>query len=507
MNSANRTTLLMFVLAIVSVAVSMYYYPWEKVTTIDAEVGTPLFEEYRVSNVRGIDILRFNSDRQTMDRMKLVRRGEKWVVPSRQDFEASESARVAIAANSLNERTVFEVISENQEDHIKFGVVDPAEFNKDTNVASLGRKLTLTDRNNKTIADIIIGSALKNDSKKRYVRIPGKPRVYVIDFDQISMAGMLTDFAGWVSPNLLDLQTQQDGNGRQLRKVTIDNYRIGAEENEPPVKQFAYKAAIGPVSGQLKVQSLNVKSGETWSTLPTTKAQETELTKAVVNLLTMVVNDVGRKDKAFAEACANPSADVDAQVFMQLPKIGFYQQGFQPDGWDFDSANGRVDVATSDGVLSKISFGRIGGASSAGGGELNYFMMVNSGVDYEYLREPKRPAGLKNDESEQNKAFLRTVEAWKAKVEQAARAASDLNAVHSEWYYLIGEKVVKALRPDIPLPSVTAANDAASDEGSNSKEQTAEGAGSETRSEEAAESAEGSAKDSKENKGDEVGEQ
>lgn len=492
MNSATRTTLLMLVLAIVSVAVSMYYYPWEKVTKTDAEVGTPLFEEYKVSNVRGIDILTFNSDRQTMDRMKLVRRGEKWVVPSRQDFEASESARVAIAVNSLNERTVFEVISENQEDHIKYGVVDPAEFEKNKNVAALGRKMTLTDRNNKTIADIIVGSALKNDAKKRYVRIPGKPRVYVIDFDQLSMAGMLTEFSGWVSPNLLDLQTQQDGNGRQLRKVTVDNYRIEAKEGEPPVKQAAYKAVLVPTAGKLKVQLLNVKSGDSWSNLPTTPAQEGRLTAAVISLLRLVVDDVGRKDPEFADACGNPSADVDASVLERLSAIGFYHKGLEPDGWEFDSANGRVDVATSDGVLSKISIGRVGGASSAGGGELNYFMMVNSGVDYEYLREPKRPAGLENDESEQNKAFLRTVKAWKAKVELASRTASDLNAVHGDWYYLVGDNVVKALRPDLPLPSVeakdgTTDSPVVQEEGSDNKEQPAEENGSETRSEAATE--------------------
>ena len=141
-------------------------------------------------------------------------------MPSKQDFEASESSRVAVAVNSLNDKTIYEVISENQEDHIKFGVVDPSDSSNSKNVSSLGRKLTLTDRNNKTIADIIVGSRVKSSPEKRYVRVPGKPRVYVVDFDQLSMAGMMTEFAGWVSPNLLNMKTRQDDDGRQSVSYT-----------------------------------------------------------------------------------------------------------------------------------------------------------------------------------------------------------------------------------------------------------------------------------------------
>lgn len=488
MNSASRTTLLMMVLAIASVAVSMYFYPWEEVATTDAEIGQPLFEEYRAVDVRGVDILRYNSDRQVLDRLKLVRRGERWVVPSKQDFEASESSRVAVAVNSLNDKTIYEVISENQEDHIKFGVVDPSDSSNSKNVSSLGRKLTLTDRNNKTIADIIVGSRVKSSPEKRYVRVPGKPRVYVVDFDQLSMAGMMTEFAGWVSPNLLNMKTRQDDDGRQLRGIEIDSYRI-APDDPTMTKKHTYQAALVPLNGKLEVKSLRVpyeEQGKTWKERPTTPKQQRMLSAAVVRLVEIVVDDVVRKEPALAAALRDPSSEVDPELFASLASKGFIKKGLKPSGWEFDSLNGQVRVATTEGVVSTVSIGPVGNANSAGGGKLNYVLMINSGVDYDFLQEPQRPEGLANDESDANKAFLRLVEAWKARVDIASRVADELNAMHGEWYYLVSDSLVNAMRPDIPLASLVAEDAGAESEGS--EPDSADGAEQEASPEQPAES-------------------
>ena len=127
MKSALHTTLIMLVLAVISVGAAMYYFPWPEFAVVDAEVGKPLFAEYSADSVRGIDIIDFNSEKGALDRMTLIRRGQKWLIPEKQNFIASESRRVGVVINSLNERTVFDVISENQEDHIEYGVVDPIE--------------------------------------------------------------------------------------------------------------------------------------------------------------------------------------------------------------------------------------------------------------------------------------------------------------------------------------------------------------------------------------------
>ena len=110
----------------------------------------------------------------------------------------------------------------------------------------------------------------------------------------------------------------------------------------------------------------------------------------------------------------------------------------------------------------------------------------NSGVDYDFLQEPQRPEGLANDESDANKAFLRSVEAWKARVDIASRVADELNAMHGEWYYLVSDSLVNAMRPDIPLASLVAEDAGAESEGS--EPDSADGAEQEASPEQPAES-------------------
>ncbi len=452
MNSANRTTITMMLLSAVSVVVAMYYYPWPEFASVDAEVGKPLFEAYEAKDVRGIDVIRFNSDKSSLDRIKLVRRGERWGIPARQNFRASNTEQVGYAINCLNDRTVFEVISENQEDHIKYGVVDPAEFTVEKNVAALGQKLTLTDRNNQKIADLIVGSVVKNDSKKRYVRIPGKPRVYVIDFDGQSLS---TDFFRWVSPDLLNLRTA--GEDRRLREIAIDNYQIQSTENEEkPARKSIYRASLVPAGGRLNVKSLEIPQGDgdNWKRLSLTPEQQVKLTSMAPLVIQMIVDDVRRKPDDLSEAIQFPEDDVADSVFAKLPSYGFYPAGKQNGDWTFDAANGQVSVTTMDGVQTNILIGQFGSENSFGGGKLNYYLMINATVDAELLRRPERPAGVKNDDSDENKAYLRLVEQWKSAVDKARQSSRELNAVHADWFYLVSQDIALRLTPDIPIPTV-----------------------------------------------------
>ena len=152
------------------------------------------------------------------DSIQLGRRAEKWVVPSRQNFIATNSGLVANVVNSLNDRTVYDVKSENMQDHIQFGVVDPDEFSVSQNLDSVGRKLSLTDRNSKTIAELIVGSKVKGNPQRHYVRVPGKPRIYEIDFnDEI----LKTQFTYWVNPNPLQLKTRADQPGFSITALRL----------------------------------------------------------------------------------------------------------------------------------------------------------------------------------------------------------------------------------------------------------------------------------------------
>ena len=439
----------MIVLAAVSVGAAMYYYPWPEFAVADDEVGAPLFESYEAKDIRGIDIIRYDSEVQNLDRIKLNRRGEKWLIPSKQNFIATETLRIGNVVNSLNDKTVYQVISENQEDHINFGVLDPTEINDDKNIASLGTKLTLTDRNNKTVADVIVGLPVKNNSNRRYVRIPGKPRVYTIDFNANLLS---TEFALWLSPNILNINPEQ---GRQVRGIDLDSYKIDPNQ-EKLEKKYGYRATLVPASGRLDIQKLQIPQGDSWYTLKTTPEQIAKLTNAVRPLAFFFVDDVLRKSEDLALALSSgDQTDESVAAFKAMKSLGFLYQENSPNGSiNFDAVNGLVKVRTTDGVVTSICVGRVAGANSVDQNKLNYFVMLNTSVDEQLLKKPVQPPGIsESDESDERKAYLKSLKSWESNVEKASRIASEMNAIHADWYYMVSESVIKTLNPEIPLPS------------------------------------------------------
>ncbi|MEM9411273.1 MAG: DUF4340 domain-containing protein [Planctomycetota bacterium] len=448
MKSATQTTLLMMVLAAISVGVAMYYYPWPEFAIADDEVGKPLFESYQAKDIRGIDIIRFDSENQNLDRIKLTRRGEKWVIPARQNYIANQSLRIGTVVNALNDKTVYDVISENQEDHIKFGVLDPSESLGDRNIASLGTKLTLTDRNNKTVADVIVGMPVKNDPQKRHVRIPGKPRVYLIDFDANLLS---TQFALWLSPNILEIQPEQ---GRQIREIQVESYQILQEQNAAK-KKYSYRASLVPGSGRLNIKSLEIPQGDSsWYSLKTTPDQIAKLSNVVRPIALFFVDDVRRKNESLALALSENVNENSAKEFKIMNSLGFFfNKNESKFGPKFDSVNGQARVKTSDGVTTTILVGQVAGANSVDKNKLNYYVILNSDVDEALRSKPVRPVGTnENDDSPENRAYLKKVKDWEDRLEKASRAADELNALHSDWYYLVSEAVIKTLIPEVPLP-------------------------------------------------------
>jgi hypothetical protein len=91
-------------------------------------VDKPLFEEFDASSVRSISITKFDADRNQLDRMDLRRSGEKWLIPAKKNFLATQASQISRVINALNNCTVLENRSNNQQDHIEYGVVDPLEF-------------------------------------------------------------------------------------------------------------------------------------------------------------------------------------------------------------------------------------------------------------------------------------------------------------------------------------------------------------------------------------------
>ena len=143
-------------------------------------------------------------------------------------------------------------------------------------------------------------------------------------------------------------------------------------------------------------------------------------------------------------------------MFAELPQFGFAKTAFEHGHWKFAAKNGQIAVAMAEGVRITVSIGDFAGENSRSTGKLNYYVMINAAVDHEFLPEPMRPAGLADDESEENRVFRLKVNEWSKATKEAQRLARELNALHGDWFYLISEEDIANLRPEIPLPTPAA---------------------------------------------------
>ena len=454
MKSAFSTTLIMLIFALAASGAAAYYYPWPEVEVINAKINQPLFEEYDLDQVRSMQVRQFNGDRNELETIRLRRKADKWIFENKDNFVATNAALISLVRSSLNDRKVREFMSDQEEDHIKYGVVDPV--NHETSVlSSLGSKLVLEDRQGQVIASLIVGKAVKSESgevQQRFVRVPEQPNVYVVDFDKRLL---VTDFSPWNDPNLLKLQSQTNPLGESPVDVMIDGYRIDPEKlAEPDSKESFYQARFNLKGNQLGFDSLKVSNKETgaWEDLKPNDEQMQAMAQWTRAIGLIRISDVRRKSKSLISALRNPKADTSEEVLKSLEAFGFKKTGFANRAFEFDATGGKFVVVVKNGVRYNLHIGTFDtSANNSGSGNLARYLMITVDVDAAQFPEIEVP------EDPQDRAYLRAVEQRKKGLTQARQVANDLNRQHADWFYVVDEEILSALVPtlNIDLPAKT----------------------------------------------------
>ena len=449
MKSAIQTTLLMGIMAVVFASAAAWYYPWPKVVNVNAQVNKPLFDDYDTSSVREIEISVFDEDRTEVDRLRIKRKGERWVIPQKSEYDVTGGDRVIQVAKALNGLTVLEVSSDSQTDHVKYGVVDPAGADAAGALSSLGKRLVLSDRNRKPIGSLIVGQAVKGTTNKHYVRIPGKPTVYTIEFDDSILS---TDFSQWTSANLLGLPTDRNS-PVTVNQLVFEKYRIAdyekatklASDLKKKAEQF-YKIEFSSdnKSGVMSPDNVTI-SGEKGST---SDVPPNFLQQIVPVLYKLQISDVINQSKAAVKALRSTSNASEEGAIKALVKSGFFYAGYTGGGHQFDSANGQVIVRQTDGVRYHVIIGGLANQVGDSSLTLQYEVMLRADFDPSVFPEPEKPENADEDESVK-KAWLRKVKERDEKVDQARKAAAEFNRKHSPWIYVMDETVIKGLLPEL----------------------------------------------------------
>ena len=431
----------MGILAAIAAVAAAWVYPWPKVVTKNAQVNKPLFEDYDTSSVRGIEVVSYNEDTSQVDRLRLKRKGERWVIPQKSEFDVTGGDRVINITKALNGRTVLEVTSDSQTDHVKFGVVDPADVNTAASRSSLGSRLELTDRNRKTIGSLIIGHAVKNKPDNHYVRVTGKPTVYTIEFNDDILSA---DFSKWTSPNLLGLPSTKTSQ-RLASTIDVNKYRIAAADKREDV--YDIKFAVQGEPARMRVASAKVGDEE----VEASKLPPSFLRTVVQTLFRLQITDVVNQSKSAVETLRSKTDASKEASMTALKETGFFYRQWKDGGHQFDAANGKVSIGMSDGVRHHVLIGGI--ANQVGGSDslkLLYRVMLTADVDESGFDEPEKPADFDKDEAIK-KAYLREVKERDELIELAGRQAAEFNRKHSMWVYVMDETVIKGLLPEVEI--------------------------------------------------------
>ena len=439
MNGAFRTTALMGILAVAMIAGAIYYYPRSAEIVVDAKVNQNLFETYETNDIRSIAIMQFSDDSNRMEQFRLRRKGERWVIPNVGDFPVTRIGLIGEVAKSLLDRKVLSLATEDEQGHVEYGVVDPTEGGN-SNRSSLGMRIDLRDRNKADIANLIVGKAVPGNSDgvpRYYVRIPGQPAVYELE---IPKQIFRTRFQDWVDPNLMELPTPGMSEV-SISEINVDQYRLDPKKIAGADRESTYRCSIKPKNflfesydgGEFKEKQLD-------------QAQQREVASKLSSIGNIRYVDVLGKPKATAKLLRKPSSIADSEVFEPLGQFGFRLKDSE-----FEGANGEVSVATSDGVRVRLLLGSLAQrADSTESLDLHFHGILVAEMEDSTFEAPTKPEGVEEDSAE-NKAYLRAMEELDRKQKSAKIRIDELNRNWSKWIYVIPESTVNAIRPDVTL--------------------------------------------------------
>ena len=164
-----------------------------------------------------LEVVDYDPSTASTTDFKVMFKNGRWVIPSHHDYPSDAKDRLAKTAAGVTDLRKDTVRSDNPEQHEAFGVLDPLD--PKAGLTGLGKRVTLRDKSEKVLADFIIGKEVGDKTGQRYVRVPGKNRVYGVNVK----ADLSTRFADWIETNLLKLDASH------VRAVKFDNHKVDPE--------------------------------------------------------------------------------------------------------------------------------------------------------------------------------------------------------------------------------------------------------------------------------------
>jgi hypothetical protein len=196
-----------------------------------------------------LEVTEFNADKAEARKFAVNRDASgRWTIPSHGNYAADAKDRMGKAAALLIGLKRDQCVSDRKEDEVAFGVVDPLD--EGTETKGRGTRITLKDSGGNALADLILGKELPKKQGVRYIRVPGKKRVYAAKLD----GEVSTKFADWIETDLLKA-TSWD-----ISKVTFDNYSV--DETSGSIVKGDKQVVSKDDAGKWSVEGLDAATEE-----------------------------------------------------------------------------------------------------------------------------------------------------------------------------------------------------------------------------------------------------
>lgn len=372
--SENAKTITFVAIGLVAILLGMVTAPSSAELDEDALVGTNLTKAFSAPEMgKRLRVVRFDSDTAQPREFEVAEQNGLWTIPSKEGYPADAARQMAEAATSLMDRKVLAVVTKNAGEHEEYGVIDPTTPKLEPGQKGVGTRVTMSDESNKPIVDLIVGKAVRDSEKQRYVRKVGQDVVYIIEIDPSKLS---THFEDWIEKDLLKFHSWD------MQQVQVKDY---SAELVPVMTQDgpAYRPAWDPRSEMTlnysdtdnkwtadKIRVFDAKKGEH---VDYKLAADEQLNDEALNGLKTALEDLKIVDVVHKPQ--GLSNDLKAgKDFMKNDKslAALASKGFTPavtkEGGPLElvSSDGEVTATMKNGTQYVLRFGKL---TSAGGGQ------------------------------------------------------------------------------------------------------------------------------------------
>lgn len=450
--SESVKTLIFLAVAVVMGGLAYVSRPAPATSAPEEEVNQPLFPEFTDPlQAESMQITRLDSDRGQIRRFEVADTSDGWQIKSKGGYPANATAHMAQAANSLVDLKVLRIVSDLPGQHAEYGVVEPNANAITTDDEGVGQMVTIEDKSDKPLASLIVGAADKEDPQLRYVRVPGRDRIYLVRLDPTVFS---TEFSDWIEKDLLQINPF-DVASLRFRNHTMQATQDGRITVLPQLDALvdfnAERSDWSLVS--LKETSPDDPAQLAEAQLPAGDKLNTEKLDEIRNSLDdLIIVDVYRKPEQLAEALKKGDGlkDVKQEDLPTLVSNGFFLYTLPGETQKhLLGLNGELVIETQDAIRYRLLFGKevLGGDNKD---QRQQFLFVQTELVDEMLPPPmlQEVPEIKEGEDQDIEAQAKAREkilkendaamtAYREKKNVATLKMIELNSRFADWYYVV----------------------------------------------------------------------